>query len=135
MDMFRRKSVLRMDRSGRGLCAGAAVVAALVFAAPASAATVRKVNGTTGLDAGDCSLASCRTISYAISAPTTVDGDVIQVDAGTYDEGNTAVTVNKRLSIEGAQAGVDARGRNGASETILNDTGGGFQVTASGVSI
>src|SRR5881227_3812766 len=121
--MFRWRPVLRRDRSGRGVCAGVAVVAALAFAAPASAATVRKVNGTTGVDVGDCSVTSCRTISFALSQPTTVDGDIVQVAAGTYNEGNNPVTVNKRVSLEGAQAGVDARGRNGASETILDDTG------------
>jgi Right handed beta helix region/Collagen triple helix repeat (20 copies) len=127
--------VLRRDRSGRGLCAGVAVVAALVFAAPASAATVRHVDANALADVGDCSVTACKTISYAISNPATVDGDVIQVAAGTYHEGNAAVTVNKRLSIEGAQAGVDARGRSNGAETILDDTGGGFQVTVSGVSI
>src|SRR4051794_12480622 len=68
---------------------------------------------------------------------------IINVDAGTYSE---RVTINKTLTVRGAQAGVDARG-NGrlygpvAAETILNgyDTGAGrspsFIIKANDVTI
>jgi hypothetical protein len=137
VSVFEWAPVLRRDRSGRGLCAGLAVVATLFFAAPAFATTVRYVSkDVTSVDlANDCSNPSlkCATITHAVDQAS--PGDIVQVAAGTYQEGNTAVPVAKRVSIEGAQAGVDARGRNAGPESILDDTGGGFQVTASGVSI
>src|SRR5205085_1967750 len=106
--MFRWTPVLRRDRSGRGLCAGAAVVAALAFAAPASAATVRYVDsGGNDILGTDCSnpALKCATISHAVDQA--LAGDIVQVDPGTYHESNNPVTVNKRVSLEGAQAGVD----------------------------
>jgi hypothetical protein len=131
--------VLRRDRSGRGLAGALAIVATLLFAAPASAATIRYVSTelTSNDVLNDCTNPSlkCATITHAIDQAS--DGDIIQVAAGTYHEGNNPVPVAKRVSLEGAQAGVDPSNRSGApgTESILDDTGGGFQVTASGVSI
>ena len=50
------------------------------------------------------------TIQAAIDDPATVNGDVITVDAGTYDE---EVTVNKSLTINGANIGVSGSGSRG----------------------
>src|SRR5581483_2271557 len=67
------------------------------------------------------------TIQAAVNAAT--PGAIINVDPGTYSE---QVTINKPLTIRGAQAGVDARGNarlygSSTAETICNgfDTGTG----------
>jgi nitrous oxidase accessory protein NosD len=60
------------------------------------------------------------TIQAAVDAAS--PGAVIDVDAGTYSEN---VQINKKLTLRGAQAGVDARSHTriaGARETILNGT-------------
>ncbi|HVM95695.1 MAG TPA: hypothetical protein VMT89_04870, partial [Candidatus Acidoferrales bacterium] len=88
---------------------------ALGFAASSVAATVRQVS-TAGTDSGDCSSSACLTISYAVGQA--VAGDTVSVGAGTYTEN---VTITKSLTMQGAQAGVDARGRV-ASETIVSPT-------------
>src|SRR6185437_2026048 len=59
------------------------------------------------------------TISAAMAAAN--NGDTIQVAAGTYSE---TVTVDKSVTIEGAQSGVDARIRSGA-ESIVTGAGNG----------
>jgi hypothetical protein len=108
--------------------AGPVLVSLLALSAPAAAATVRQVaNG--GSDTGDCTAAACATIGYAVSQAA--NGDVIKVAAGTYDE---EVAVTKRVSLEGAKAGVDARNRAGTTgEGVMNNAGGAFDVEASGV--
>ncbi len=74
------------------------------------------------------------TIQAAVNAAST--GDTIVVAAGTYSE---LVTVNKQLTLQGAQAGVDARTRAvpPASESVVNGLAGttSFWVKASGVII
>jgi hypothetical protein len=74
-------------------------------------------------------IAPYQTISPAISRA--VSGGRIHVAAGTYSE---SVTVNKALTLDGAQAGNDARsGRADASaESALN---GNFKITSDNVTV
>ena len=55
------------------------------------------------------------TIQAAINAAN--NGDTIKVADATYNE---AVDINKSLTLQGAQAGVDARTRSGSESTITN---------------
>jgi Bacterial Ig-like domain (group 3)/Right handed beta helix region/Periplasmic copper-binding protein (NosD) len=108
-------------------------VALASFALPLSAANL--FVGPTGSDLSPlcASGTPCLTIQSAVNKATA--GDTIFVAAGTYDA--TTVTVNKTLTLQGAQAGVDARTRS-AAESIVHDTATGttpFNVTASNVVI
>src|SRR5688572_17298577 len=56
-----------------------------------------------------------QTIQAAVDAASA--GATINVDAGLYEE---RVYIGKKLTLRGAQAGLDARVRGGGPETILN---------------
>jgi hypothetical protein len=78
-------------------------------------------------------LATFATIQAAVNAAN--PGDIIRADAGTYAEN---VTINKPLTLQGAQHGVDARTRSGAESIVDGTSNGGktpFDVTANGVTI
>ncbi|HYG10457.1 MAG TPA: thrombospondin type 3 repeat-containing protein, partial [Pyrinomonadaceae bacterium] len=83
-------------------------------------------------DRVQCPFAAYTTISAAVA--DAANGDQINVCAGTYPE---TVTVNKSLTLNGAQAGVDARTRAvpPAAESILNAPGGALSITASNVTV
>jgi hypothetical protein len=100
--------------------------------ASAAAAAVWYVD-TMGNDANSCMApgpaAACLTVQAAINKAASAD--TIHVAAGIYASG--LVTVDKALTLLGAQAGVDARARVGA-ETVLSDAAG-MRITASTVVI
>lgn len=104
---------------------------ALLLLAGTAIATDRFV-ATTGSDIGDCSvsLSPCLTLQYAVNQSS--PGDTINMAAGTYSVIGL-VTINKTLSVKGAQSGVDARTRSGL-ETILSNTQG-ISVSANNVSL
>jgi len=125
-----------MSRVSRGRFGAAHLVAALAcgLAVPAVAQAV-----VIHVDAGDpaavpaCvrptvavpSPAPCTTIQWALGVAT--HHDRIDVAPGTYNE---SLLINKRVTVAGAQAGVDARSRpvvpDTATETIINGT---FEIT------
>ena len=78
--------------------------------AAANTGTTRSVDGTNGVDAGNCTLVYCRTIAYAIGQSS--GGDTIQIAAGIYFE---RITVNKSLTFTGS----------GMNTTILDGSSGG----------
>ena len=81
------------------------------------------------------------TVASAVAAAAS--GDTIQCAAGTYPVlGNSTVTINKSLTLQGAQAGNDARPRgaspNPAVETVIPDLVSGpgkWTLASSGVTI
>jgi hypothetical protein len=75
------------------------------------------------------------TIQGAVNAAN--PGDTILVDAGTYPE---LVSVNKSLTIDGAQHGIDARTRSGPESSVDGAVNGNnrttsFYITANNVTI
>ena len=84
-----------------------------LVATPASAATI-----TVDDDEVECPAPDHNTIGAAIAAATA--GDTINVCPGTYAEN---VVLNKSLTLNGAQTGVDARGRV-ASESVIAPAAG-----------
>jgi hypothetical protein len=110
---------------------GLATAICALWVTSVSAASTWYVD-TTGDDSNDCTTAgtACLTLQGAIGKSS--DGDTIEVAAGTYAV-NGLVSVNRQLTLRGAQAGVDARSR-AASESILENTQG-ISVSASGVTI
>jgi hypothetical protein len=79
-----------------------------------------------------CPFAAYTTIGAAVAAST--NGDQIDVCAGTYTE---TVTVNKSVTLRGAQAGVDARTRAvpPTQESILKAPGGSLNIISSNVTV
>lgn len=72
------------------------------------------------------------TIQAAINDAATVSGDVIEVDAGTYTEN---VTVNKSLTIKGANFGSTGCGTRIAESIVAGGAGTAFTVSADNVTI
>ena len=93
---------------------------AVIGTQPVSAAGATRYVATTGTNAGNCSnpASPCLTITYAIGQAN--NDDIIDVAAGTFSE---VINASKPLTINGAQAGVDARNRS-ATETVLQTPGG-----------
>jgi hypothetical protein len=102
----------------------------------ATATTTWYVDSTQGNDANSCQAPgpgnACQTIQAAINKASSLD--TINVAAGTYPEAAAGpLTINKTLTLLGAQAGVDARFPRGA-ESIVTDSQG-TSVSASNVVI
>jgi parallel beta-helix repeat protein len=89
--------------------------ASLAASSAASAAT--RFVSPLGADSGDCTLARCRTIGYAVAQAA--PGDTIDIAAGTYAE---SVTVDKRLALVGSRPPSDdhrwGHDRGGGRATI-----------------
>src|SRR5216683_2619814 len=108
------------------------------MALPAAAlATTTWYVDTTGNDANGCTapgaLGACQTIQGAIIKASA--GDVIKVAPGTYPEPAPGpLTVNKTLTLLGAQSGMDARSRVATMESIVTDSQGTY-VAANNVTI
>ena len=104
-----------------------AMLLLLLVPGTASAATTRIVDDNLA-----CPGATFTTIQAAVN--TAIAGDTVKVCAGSYVE---TVTVNKTLTIQGAQMGVDARTRVAVAgtESVVAGPGGGFNVSANNVSI
>lgn len=88
----------------------------LLCVMPLTAGGATRLVTTAGADVGDCTVAPCATINYAVGQA--VDGDTIDVGPGTFNNGGANVDITKSLIVAGEQAGVDARGRV-ATETLI----------------
>ena len=133
-----------------GITASPYTITGLV--AGAYTVTVTDANGSTASDpatvgSSPVTLTHGMTVTYhatiqaAVNAADAGGGDIIDVCAGTYNE---EVTINKPLTLRGAQYNVDPRPSAGslrviddASESIVTQPGNKniFKITASGVSI
>jgi hypothetical protein len=113
------------------------VVTAMILPARALAVTTWYVDGTLGNDTPTCGTApgssACKTIQFTINKASS--NDTIVVAAGLYPEPTASgpLTINKTLTLLGAQAGIDARTRVGA-ESVVTDASG-TSVAASNVII
>ena len=105
------------------LCSGVLVGASLSFSNAAGASVSGPPNGATvvgvpGPSPSACKAPSILSIQAAINAASA--GSTIYVCPGTYSE---SLTINKPLTLLGAQYGSDARTRSGL-ETVIDGTGG-----------
>lgn len=75
---------------------------------------------------------SFSTIQAAINDAATTTGDIIEVAAGTYTEN---VTVNKSVTIKGANFGTPGCGTRVAESIVAGGTGTAFTVSANDVTI
>jgi hypothetical protein len=115
------------------------VVAACLLAGPAVASadtlTVNDDAAGPGPSGANCAAAGFTTIQAAINAGT-ASGDTINVCAGTYNEVLSLGEAN--VTLRGAQAGVDARNRSGAAESVINlgdATEPGFSIAAGNTTV
>jgi hypothetical protein len=132
--MLRLPRVSTKARLRKLLGPALAVVLALPMTiSSAAAAGPWYVDGNVGNDANSCTSPgpmACRTIQAAVNKASA--GDTINVAAGLYPEVGV-LTINKTLTLLGANAGADARGVR-VAESIVTDPGG-TAVAANGVVI
>ena len=107
-----------------------AAAALAVHAASAQAATL-VVNSTGHGTRTDCTSSATAFPTIAAAYTAAAAGDTIFVCPGEYPE---QLTIAKAITLQGAQAGVDARGRSGP-ETIMDAPGGDLLITAAGVTV
>lgn len=110
----------------------ALVLGLLIFGGQRVQAADQWYVSMTGNDENDClsPATACLTLQAAINKASA--GDTINVEAGVYPVAGV-VTVNKKLTLKGAQAGVDARSRFELESRLENS--GGLYVTANDVVI
>jgi len=89
------------------LGAMAAIVVVVTAGSALAAPKTTRVVSTSGTDSGDCTVAPCRTIGYAVGQASA--GDTVSVGTGTYAE---SVAVTKRLALVGHDATIDAAGKS-----------------------
>jgi hypothetical protein len=110
----------------KSICAVALAAALLTLGASAVQAATRYVNPD-GVCGGNSPCYT--TIQAAINAAA--PGDTIEVSDGFYDE---SVDINKSLTLNGAQHGVDARNRSGA-ESVINHACSPVRIEADNVTL
>jgi hypothetical protein len=88
------------------------LLAILLMVVPVFATT--RLVSTVGSDAGNCSLAACKTVGYALNQAAI--GDTISIAAGTYKEHD--LQINKTLTIVGAGIGNTAINGNFAGRVF-----------------
>ncbi len=104
------------------MLAGGALIGAAVAAPTVAGAQVVTPPGgaiVVGISSATCPSPSYSSIQSAIDDASS--GATIYVCSGTYDE---SLTIDKPLTLLGAQYGVDARTRSGDPETIIDGSGG-----------
>ena len=93
------------------------LVSSLVFFKdPASAAMTLVVDDDGMATAADCNDPTPTYMTIGAAVAAAASGDTIKVCPGMYTEN---VVLNKSLTLLGAQAGVDARGRVSANESVV----------------
>ena len=120
------------------LCLSLAVAVIPPLASPAVAATTWYVDGALGTNDGSHGSgpgsAAFKTIQYAINDVRVVGGDTIIAAAGIYSTSSNGetfpITISKSLTLQGAQSGVDARGRVGAESQLSSPADGAVSVTS-----
>jgi hypothetical protein len=118
-----RPRAARSNQTGL-LAFAVALLALLLLPASAAAATTWYVDGTNGNDLNGCMspATACQTIQAAVAKASS--NDTIIVAAATYPEpAGGPLTINKTLTLRGAQTGVDARSRAGAESVITDPQG------------
>jgi len=98
----------------------------MVVGTNGAAAATLFVDGNVGTDSPSCGNASlifaCRTIQFTVNKAS--PGDTIMVAASVYPEPAPGpLTINKQLTLLGAQAGFDARSRAGLESVITDPQG------------
>ncbi|MGI8910484.1 MAG: hypothetical protein ACR2JR_08015, partial [Rubrobacteraceae bacterium] len=107
----------------------------LLAASPAWAqATTVIVDDDGQAEAGNCDATTTAADTMQEGIDAAVAGSTVQVCPGTYNE---KPVVNKALTVNGAQAGNDARDRSGDESVVQSGDSNNvvFNITANGVTI